>query len=278
MKLLRVGVKGAEKPALLDKDGVLRDLSGTISDITGSVLTDAGLAKLKAIDPASLPRIDGTPRIGAPIGNIGKVIGVGLNYVDHAKAAEKVIPPEPIMFIKPNNTVVGPNDTVKKPKTSDRMDWECEFAIVIGKQGTNIPESDAMSHIAGWMLANDITERSFLFDRGGTWDKGKAADDFTPLGPWFVSKDEIADINALPMWCDVNGKRYQDSSTAEQHLKPAWLVAHLSEFMTFFPGDVILTGSPAGVGMLQKPPVYLNVGDVVTLGIDGLGEQRQEIV
>jgi 2,4-diketo-3-deoxy-L-fuconate hydrolase len=278
MKLLRVGPKGTEKPALLDKDGTLRDLSGVIADITGATLTPAGLAKLSGLDTATLPRIDGKPRIGAPIAAIGKVVGIGLNYYDHAKAAEKPVPQEPIMFLKPNDTIVGPDDTVRKPKTAKKLDWECEIVIVIGKECRNITESEAPSHIAGWMLANDYTERWYQNDRGGTWDKGKSGDDFTPLGPWFVTRDEIADINALKMYADVNGTRYQDGSSSTMIFKPDFLVSYLSEFMTLYPGDVILTGTPAGVGSLQKPPVFLNVGDVVSLGIEGLGEQTQKII
>jgi 2-keto-4-pentenoate hydratase/2-oxohepta-3-ene-1,7-dioic acid hydratase in catechol pathway len=277
MKLLRVGPKGAEKPALLGTDG-LHDISGLVPDITGAVLSDAGLAKLKAADLNSLPRISGNPRIGVPIANIGKVVGVGLNYYDHAEALGRPKPDEPILFLKPNDTLVGANDTVKKPKTAQKLDWECEIVIVIGKQGLNIAQADAMNHIAGWSLANDYTERWFQNDRGGQWDKGKCGNDFTPLGPWFVSKDEIADINNLKMWADVNGKRYQDGSSSKMIFNPAFLVSYITEFMTLYPGDVILTGTPAGVGMLQKPPLFLNVGDEVKLGIEGLGEQTQKIV
>jgi 2-keto-4-pentenoate hydratase/2-oxohepta-3-ene-1,7-dioic acid hydratase in catechol pathway len=277
MKLLRVGEKGNERPAFLDAGG-LRDISSLVPDISGEVLTEAGLTRLRSADLSNLPRIPDNPRIGVPIANIGKVVGVGLNYYDHAEAAGKPKPEEPILFFKPNNTLVGPNDTVKKPKTAQKLDWECEITIVIGKQASNISEADAMAHIAGWALANDYTERWYQNDRGGTWDKGKCGDDFTPLGPWFVSKDEIADINQLAMWSDVNGKRYQDGSSSTMIFKPAFLVSYFSEFMTLYPGDVILTGTPAGVGMLQKPPLFLNAGDVVKLGIAGLGEQTQKIV
>jgi 2-keto-4-pentenoate hydratase/2-oxohepta-3-ene-1,7-dioic acid hydratase in catechol pathway len=277
MKLMRVGEKGSERPALMDAGG-LRDISSLVPDITGEALGEAGLARLKSADISNLPRISGSPRIGVPIANIGKVVGVGLNYYDHAEAAGKPKPEEPILFLKPNNTLVGPNDTVKKPKTARKLDWECEIVIVIGKQAANITEAAAMAHIAGWTLANDYTERWFQNDRGGTWDKGKCGDDFTPLGPWFVSKDEIADINNVAMWADVNGKRYQDGSSSTMIFKPAFLVSYISEFMTLYPGDVILTGTPAGVGMLQNPPLFLNAGDEVKLGIDGLGEQTQKIV
>jgi len=277
MKLLRVGEKGSERPALMDAGG-LRDISGLVPDITGEVLSDAGLARLKAADIGKLPLISGNPRIGVPIANIGKVVGVGLNYYDHAEAAGKPKPEEPILFLKPNDTLVGPNDTVKKPKTAQKLDWECEIVIVIGKLGVDIAESDAMNHIAGWALANDYTERWYQNDRGGQWDKGKCGADFTPLGPWFVSKDGIADINNVKMWADVNGKRYQDGSSSSMIFKPAFLVSYISEFMTLYPGDVILTGTPAGVGSLQKPPLFLNAGDAVKLGIAGLGEQQQKIV
>jgi 2,4-diketo-3-deoxy-L-fuconate hydrolase len=278
MKLLRVGTKGSEKPALLDKEGALRDLSSVIGDITGATLTEEGLAQLKALDVSKLPKIDGKPRIGAPINRIGKLVGVGVNYKDYIAVTGQPAPEEPIMFLKPDCTIAGPNDSVKKPKTSQKLDWECELAIVIGKEGTNIAESEAMNHIAGWMLANDYTERWYQQDRGGTWDKGKVGDNFTPLGPWLVTREEIADADGLKMWLDVNGKRFQDSSTANMIRKPAFLVSYLSEFMTFYPGDVIVTGSPAGVGALQKPPLFLNAGDVVELGIEGLGSQRQQII
>ena len=277
MKLLRVGEKGNERPALMEADG-LRDISSLVPDITGEILTEARLARLKSADLGNLPRISEHPRIGVPIANIGKVVGVGLNYYDHAEAAGKPKPEEPILFLKPNNTLVGPNDTVRKPKTAKKLDWECEITIVIGKQANNVSEADAMAHVAGWALANDYTERWYQNDRGGTWDKGKCGDDFTPLGPWFVSKDEIADINNVAMWADVNGKRYQNGSSSTMIFKPAFLVSYISEFMTLYPGDVILTGTPAGVGMLQNPPLFLNVGDVVKLGIAGLGEQQQKIV
>ncbi len=278
MKLLRVGPKGAEKPALLDNSGVLRDLSGVIADITGAVLTDEGRAKLAALDTSKLPALDGSARIGAPIARIGKLVGVGVNYQDYIAVTGQPAPEEPIMFLKPDCTIAGAHDDVKKPKTSQKLDWECELAIVIGKEGANIAEADAMSHIAGWMLANDYTERWYQQDRGGTWDKGKVGDNFTPLGPWLVTRDEIDTADGLKMWLEVNGKRYQDSNTANMIRKPAFLVSYLSEFLTFYPGDVIVTGSPAGVGALQKPPVFLNPGDMVSLGIEGLGEQKQKIV
>jgi 2-keto-4-pentenoate hydratase/2-oxohepta-3-ene-1,7-dioic acid hydratase in catechol pathway len=278
MKLLRVGSKASEKPAMLDKEGALRDLSGVIGDVTGATLTDEGLARLKALDVQKLPKIEGKPRIGAPIGRIGKLVGVGVNYKDYIAVTGQPAPEEPIMFLKPDCSIAGPNDAVKKPKTSQKLDWECELAIVIGKQGTNIAQSDAMSHIAGWTLANDYTERWFQQDRGGTWDKGKVGDNFTPLGPWLVTRDEIGDADGLKMWLTVNGKRFQDSNTANMIRRPAFLVSYLSEFLTFYPGDVVVTGSPAGVGALQKPPMFLNAGDVVELGIEGLGTQRQEII
>ena len=277
MKLMRVGPKGAEKPALLDKEGSLRDLSGVIADITGATLTEEGLKQISGADLSKMPKIEGKPRIGVPIARIGKVVGVGVNYKDYIAVTGQPAPEEPIMFLKPDCTIAGANDAVKKPKTSQKLDWECELAIVIGKEGTNIAESDAMNHIAGWMLANDYTERWFQQDRGGTWDKGKVGDNFTPLGPWLVTRDEINDADGLKMWLDVNGKRFQDSNTANMIRKPAYLVSYLSEFLTFYPGDVIVTGSPAGVGALQKPPVFLNAGDVVELGIDGLGTQKQTI-
>jgi 2,4-diketo-3-deoxy-L-fuconate hydrolase len=278
MKLMRVGPKGAEKPALLEKEGSLRDLSGVIADITGATLGEEGLRQLKALDTGKLPKIEGKPRIGVPISRIGKLVGVGVNYKDYIAFTGQPAPEEPIMFLKPDCTLAGANDDVKKPKTSQKMDWECELAIVIGKEGANIAESDALSHIAGWMLANDYTERWYQLDRGGTWDKGKSHDNFTPLGPWLVTRDEIPEGDGLKMWLEVNGKRFQDSNTANMIRKPAFLVSYLSEFVTFHPGDVIVTGSPAGVGALQKPPLFLNQGDVVELGIEGLGTQKQRIV
>ena len=277
MKLLRVGAKNAEKPALLDRDGVLRDLSGVIADITGATLSRESLAGLAALDVTKLPAIEGAPRIGAPIAHIGKVVGIGVNYHDHAQAAGRPVSAEPVMFIKPTDTVVGPNDTVQKPKTALKLDWECEFAIVIGKEGANIAEDDAMTHVAGWVLVNDYTERWFQADRGPA-NKGKYGKDFTPVGPWLVTRDEIAHMEARKMWSEVNGKRYQDGSSSTMIFKPAFLVSHVSEFMVLYPGDIILTGTPAGVGMLQKPPLFLDPGDIVALGIDGLGEQRQLIV
>jgi 2,4-didehydro-3-deoxy-L-rhamnonate hydrolase len=223
-----------------------------------------------------LPAIAGSPRIGAPI-MPGKVVGVGVNYHDHVEKLGKPVPQEPVLFIKPTDTVIGANDTVQKPRTAQKLDWECEFAIVIGREGANIAEADAMAHVAGWMLANDYTERWYQADRGAA-NKGKYGKDFLPLGPWLVTRDEIPHMDGRKMWSEVNGTRYQDGTSSTMIFKPALLVSHISEFMVLYPGDIILTGTPAGVGMLQKPPLFLDPGDIVALGIDGLGEQRQQIV
>lgn len=275
MKLLRYGEAGHEKPGLMDDEGRIRDLSGTVGDIAGDALTPSGLAKLAGIDPSSLPLVEGDPRIGPCVGNVGKFICIGLNYADHAAESGATVPPEPIMFMKPTSAIVGPNDTVRIPRGSKKTDWEVELGIVIGKTAKYVSEADALSHVAGYCVVNDVSEREFQLERHGTWDKGKCCDTFGPIGPWMVTSDEIADPQALGMWLDVDGHRYQDGSTKTMVYGVAHLVSYLSQFMSLHPGDIIATGTPPGVGMGQKPPVYLKAGQTIRLGIEGLGEQQQ---
>ncbi len=278
MKLVRYGTLGQEKPGLVDKSGKVRDLSAHVKDITGDVLSPAGLAKLKAIDPTSLPLVDGTPRFGAPVTGFNKFLAIGLNYADHAAEAGMPIPSEPILFIKANSSISGPNDKIEKPRGSTKLDWEVELAIIIGTRAKYIKEADAMKHVAGFAICNDVSERFFQQERGGQWTKGKSHDTFGPLGPWIATTDEIPDVHKLGMWLDVNGKRCQTGSTATMIFNVPKIVSYLSEITTLMPGDVITTGTPPGVGLGMKPQKFLNVGDIVTLGIDGLGEQRQEVV
>ncbi|WP_454884716.1 fumarylacetoacetate hydrolase family protein [Sphingomonas oryzagri] len=278
MKLVRYGKAGTELPGLIDAEGRLRDLSGHVGDIAGSVLLPDGLAKLAAIDPAGLPPVDGPVRLGPCVGGVGKFLCIGLNYSDHAAETGATVPPEPILFTKATSAIIGPDDDVEIPRGSTRTDWEVELGIVIGAVAKYVDEADAEAHIAGYCLINDVSEREFQLERHGTWDKGKGCDTFGPIGPWLVTRDEIADPADLAMWLDVNGHRYQDGSTATMVYKPAFLVSYLSQFMSLQPGDVISTGTPPGVGMGQKPPVYLKDGDVMELGIAGLGNQRQRVV
>lgn len=278
MKLVRYGALGQEKPGLLDGSGRIRDLSAHVKDITGDVISPAGLAKLAALDPASLPLVDGTPRFGAPVTDISKFAAIGLNYADHAAEAGMPIPSEPIVFMKANTSLCGPNDATEKPRGSTKLDWEVELAIIIGTRAKYVSEADALKHVAGYAVCNDVSERFFQIERGGQWTKGKSHDTFGPLGPWLVTADEIPDVHKLGMWLDVNGKRCQTGSTATMIFGVPKIVSYLSEIMTLLPGDVITTGTPPGVGLGMKPPQFLNVGDVVTLGIEGLGAQRQEII
>jgi 5-carboxymethyl-2-hydroxymuconate isomerase len=278
MKLVRYGAIGQEKPGLIDKSGQLRDLSAHVKDLAGEAFSPASLAKLAALDPASLPAVSGTPRIGAPVGGLPKFIAIGLNYTDHANEVGMPIPAEPIIFLKANNSLCGPNDKVEKPRGSTKLDWEVEIAIIIGTRAKYVSEADALNHVAGYAVCNDVSERFFQLERLGQWTKGKSHDTFGPLGPWLVTKDEIKDVQKLPMWLDVNGKRCQTGSTATMIFGIAKIVSYVSEIMTLLPGDIITTGTPPGVGAGMKPPKFLNVGDVVTLGIEGLGEQRQEII
>lgn len=278
MRLLRYGEAGKEKPGLLDASGTLRDLSGHVADIDGSAITPEGLKKLAAIDPASLPAVSGNPRLGCPVGKIGKIICVGLNYSDHAAETGMQVPAEPIIFMKATTAINGPNDPVVIPRNSKKTDWEVELGIVIGKKAQYVEEKDALDYVAGYVLVNDISEREFQIERHGQWVKGKSADTFAPIGPWLVTKDEIADPQNLKMWLDVNGKRCQDGATTTMVYGVKHLVSYISQFMTLMPGDVIPTGTPPGVGAGMKPPMFLKPGDVMTLGIEGLGEQRQEVV
>ena len=278
MKLVRYGAIGQEKPGLIDKSGQLRDLSAQLKDFSGEAFSPASLAKLAALDPASLPAVSGTPRIGSPVGGLPKFVAIGLNYTDHANEVGMPIPAEPIIFMKGNNSLCGPNDKVEKPRGSTKLDWEVEIAIIIGTRAKYVSEADALNHVAGYAVCNDVSERFFQLERLGQWTKGKSHDTFGPLGPWLVTKDEIANVQKLSMWLDVNGKRCQTGSTATMIFGIAKIVSYVSEIMTLLPGDIITTGTPPGVGAGMKPPKFLNVGDVVTLGIEGLGEQRQEIV
>ncbi len=282
MKLLRYGAPGAEKPGLLDASGRVRDLSGIVSDISGDTLGPAGLAGLHALDPETLPLVDGTPqqdlRLGACVGNIGKYVCIGLNYADHAEEAGMPIPEEPIIFNKWTSAVVGPNDDIQVPRGSVKTDWEVELGVVIGKPGAYIDEANAMDHVAGFCVINDVSERDFQLNRAGTWDKGKGCDTFGPTGPWLVTLDEIADMDNMDMWLDVDGKRMQTGSTSTLIFKIPHLVSYCSHFMSLQAGDVISTGTPPGVGMGQSPQQYLHGGEVVTLGIAGLGEQRSKVL
>jgi 2-keto-4-pentenoate hydratase/2-oxohepta-3-ene-1,7-dioic acid hydratase in catechol pathway len=276
MKLLRYGPVGAEKPGILDSRGHLRDLSAHVDDIAGVVLTPEGLDHLRSINPESLPVVTGSPRIGACVGQIGKFICVGLNYADHAAESGLAVPPEPVLFMKATSAVCGPNDDVIIPKGSLKTDWEVELGVVIGREARYVDEAQAMAHVAGYCVINDMSERDFQMERAGQWVKGKSADTFGPTGPWMVTADAVPDPQNLQMWLEVDGHRYQNGSTKTMVYGVRHLVSYISQFMSLQPGDVISTGTPPGVGMGQKPaPVYLRPGQVMTLGIDGLGEQRQ---
>lgn len=281
MKLLRYGPSGSEKPGLLDDDGRVRDLSGHVTDISGDALLPETLARLQALNPSDLPLVDGLPqndlRLGPCVGNVGKFICIGLNYADHAAEAGMDIPPEPVVFGKWTSAIVGPDDDVEIPRDSEKTDWEVELGVIIGKGGRYIDEADALSHVAGFCVINDVSERDFQLNRAGTWDKGKGNDTFGPLGPWLVTKDEVGDFDQLGMWLEVDGHRYQNGSTATMVYKVPHLVSYCSRFMSLQPGDVISTGTPPGVGMGQKPPVYLKGGEVMQLGIDKLGMQTQKV-
>jgi 2,4-diketo-3-deoxy-L-fuconate hydrolase len=275
MKLVRHGAAGAERPGLLDGAGRLRDLSAEMADIAGAVLSPVGLAAIAALDPEALPLVEGSPRIGPCVGSVGKFLCIGLNYSDHAAETGASVPPEPILFMKPTSAICGPNDDIRLPRGSAKTDWEVELGIVIGTRAKYVSETEAESHIAGWCVINDVSEREYQLERHGTWDKGKGCDTFGPIGPWLVTRDEVPDASKLRLWLEVNGRRYQNGSTATMVYKPAFLVSYLSRFMTLHPGDVIATGTPPGVGMGQKPPVFLKEGDRVELGVEGLGVQRQ---
>ncbi|MBH3263167.1 fumarylacetoacetate hydrolase family protein [Serratia marcescens] len=279
MKLLRYGEPGQERPGMLDEQGRLRDLSQHIADVGGAALSPASLAKLRALDSAALPLVEGQPRLGACVGGIGKFICIGLNYADHAAETGAAIPEEPVVFNKWTSAVVGPYDRVEIPRGSQKTDWEVELGVVIGLGGRYISEADAIRHVAGYCVINDVSEREYQIERGGTWDKGKGCDTFGPIGPWLVTADEIADPHSLNLWLEVDGKRYQDGNTSTMIFRIPQIVSYLSRFMSLQPGDVISTGTPPGVGMGQKPqPIYLRAGQTMRLGIEGLGEQRQQTI
>jgi len=279
MKLLRYGEKGQEKPGLLDAQGQIRDLSAHISDVAGSALEPASLSALSKIDPESLPLVSGSPRIGACVGQVGKFLCIGLNYADHAAESNMPVPSEPVIFSKFTSAICGPNDDVEIPRGSTKTDWEVELGVVIGKGGRYIDESNAMDHVAGYCVINDVSEREWQLERGGTWDKGKGFDTFGPIGPWLVTRDEVTDPHQLNLWLEVDGHRYQDGNTRTLVFQIPALVAYLSRCMSLQPGDIISTGTPPGVGLGVKPdPVFLRAGQKMRLGIEGLGEQQQTTV
>lgn len=278
MKLVRFGPVGREKPGAVDSDGRIRDLSSVCHDIDGTLLSQGELRRLQSVDLSGLPLVDEAPRLACPIAGIGKFIAIGLNYVDHAIEAGMAIPAEPVVFMKANSCVVGPNDDVMQPKHSTKLDWEVELGIVIGTKAQYVSGEDALDYVAGYCVVNDVSERNYQLERGGQWDKGKSFDTFGPIGPWLVTKDEVGDVGALDIWLDVNGQSVQRGNTRTMIFDCARLVSYLSECMTLMPGDVVTTGTPPGVGMGLRPPRFLNPGDVMTLGIEGLGEQRQLVV
>lgn len=278
MKLVRYGEKGREKPGLVDAQGSVRDLSGVVQDISGAAITTAGLDAIAQIPLDNLPVVSPGSRLGACVGSVGKIVCVGLNYRDHAAESGMDLPAEPVLFMKATSAICGPDDEVRIPRDSLKTDWEVELGVVIGEAGVYIPESRALDHVAGYCVVNDLSERSYQLERGGQWDKGKGCDTFAPLGPWLVTADEIADPQALHMFLEVDGHRYQDGSTRTMVFGIAHLVSYISQFMSLQPGDVISTGTPPGVGLGQKPPVYLRAGQTIRLGIEGLGVQRQRVV
>jgi 2,4-diketo-3-deoxy-L-fuconate hydrolase len=278
MKLVRFGAPGQEKPGIVDAGGQIRDASSVIPDLTGATLSKQSLAKLKAADPAKLPAAPSGARIGPCVGKVGNFVAVGLNFVDHAKETGAAIPAEPILFNKAPSCIVGPNDDVILPRASQKTDWEVELAIVIGERASYVAANESLNYVAGYCICNDVSEREYQIERGGQWMKGKGCPTFGPLGPWLVTPDEVGDVQNLGMWLDVNGKRMQTGSTKTMIFDCAQLVSYISHFMILEPGDVITTGTPPGVGLGMKPPQFLKAGDVVTLGIDKLGEQRQKVV
>jgi len=278
MKLIRHGERGRERPGIVAPDGSLRDLSGIVNDIGGDVLSEAGLDRLRATDPADLPEVAAGTRLGACVAGTGKFICIGLNYSDHAAESGMEVPPEPIIFMKATSAICGPDDPIIVPRGSEKTDWEVELAVVIGARAKYVPEADALSHVAGYAVTNDVSERAFQIEHSGQWTKGKSCDNFGQIGPWLVTRDEVADPQSLPMWLKVNGETMQEGSTETMVYGVAHLVSYLSRFMTLHPGDVISTGTPPGVGMGQKPPRYLKPGDRVELGIEGLGAQAQDVI
>ena len=278
MKLLRHGPRGAEKPGLLHTDGTIRDLTGLVPDIGGAVISDTGLTMLRAVDPGALPLVDAGTRLGACVAGTGKFICIGLNYADHAAESGMAVPPEPVIFLKATSAICGPNDPIIIPRTSVKTDWEVELAVIIGKTAKYVSETDAMDHVAGFAVSHDVSERAFQTERSGQWTKGKSCDNFGQLGPWLVTRDEVADPQNLPMWLTLNGQVMQNGSTKTMVYGVKFLVSYLSQFMSLHPGDVISTGTPPGVGMGMKPPRFLKAGEVVELGIEGLGRQRQHVI
>lgn len=278
MKLLRYGEAGREKPGMLDDAGNIRCLASLVADIDGEALAPAMLGKLGAVDSATLPLVDAGVRLGPCVGNVGKFLGIGLNYADHAEESGAPIPTEPEVFSKATSAICGPNDNIIQPKDSDKLDWEVELGLVVGQHCRHVDQAKALDHVAGYCVIHDVSERGFQLERGSQWDKGKGCDTFGPMGPWLVTRDEIPDPNNLAMWLEVNGRRYQHGNTSAMIFEPAAIVSYLSRFMSLKPGDVITTGTPAGVGMGRNPPVFLQPGDVVELGVAGLGIQRQTVV
>ena len=278
MKLLRYGPPGEEKPGILDTDGAIRDLSGHVGDITGETIGAESLARLRGIDPASLPAVAGRPRIGPCVGNVGKFVAIGLNHSDHAKEAGMPIPDEPLIFTKATSSISGPDDDIVMPRGASKVDWEVELGIVIGGHAKYVDEVEALGAIAGYCVVNDVSERAFQLETSGQWVKGKSADTFGPIGPWLVTADEVPEPQNLHLWLEVNGERAQDGSTRTMIFPVPYLVSFVSRFMSLQPGDVITTGTPPGVGHRRSPPAYLNPGDVITLSVEGLGTQRQEVV
>jgi 2,4-diketo-3-deoxy-L-fuconate hydrolase len=278
MRLLRYGSAGNERPGILDRNGVVRDLSSVVDDIDGAAISPMGLARLRALDLGSLPMASDHGRLGPCVSRPGKFICIGLNYADHAAETGAAVPTEPVVFLKATSAVSGPNDDIIKPRGSTKLDWEVELALVIGSECRYVDEQTAQAAIAGYCVCNDVSERAFQLERGGQWDKGKGCDSFGPIGPWLVTSDEVGETGSLSMWLEVNGRRFQSGSTQTMIFKPAFLVSYLSHFMSLQPGDIVSTGTPPGVGMGQKPPAYLNIGDTIRLGIERLGEQRQVVV
>jgi 2-keto-4-pentenoate hydratase/2-oxohepta-3-ene-1,7-dioic acid hydratase in catechol pathway len=278
MKLLRYGPRGKEKPGLLDSDGTIRSLEGQVDDLAGDALSDASMDKLRRLDAKKLPRVDAGVRIGPCVGRVGKFLCIGLNYADHASETGVEPPKEPEVFTKATSAVCGPNDDIIRPRDSRKLDWEVELAIVIGRHTLYVSEKDASKHIAGFCVCNDVSEREFQLERGKQWDKGKGCDTFGPIGPWLVTRDEVPEPRNLAMWLEVNGHRYQNGSSRSMIFSPAFIVSYVSRFMSLQAGDVITTGTPPGVGLAQKPPVFLQPGDRIELGIESLGVQRQRVV
>ena len=278
MKLLRFGAKGYEKPGILDPGGVIRDVSGHVPDFDGAALTPDVLTILRQLPPEALPAVPDNVRIGPCVANVGKFICIGLNYADHAAESGMAIPDEPVIFMKATSAICGPNDNVIKPPGSSKLDWEVELGLVIGKPCAYVNEAEAAEAIAGYCVINDVSERTLQFDRGGQWVKGKGCDTFGPIGPWLVTKEAIADVNSLDLWLDVNRERRQHGNTSTMIFRPGYLVSYVSQFMSLQPGDIISTGTPPGVGLGMNPPTYLDCGDTMTLGITGLGQQRQQVI